>query len=151
MSRFRSQIIQRLFAWLVAVLVTAVLGSLIQTQLNLAALEQLGLPIEPAVRWQTSLDDLIGFAPTWAALVALAFLIAFPVAAGLMLWLPRWRRALLVLAGAVAIGSVLLAMRWSLGLTAIAAARSLTGSILLLGSGAVGGWVYWRLRRSARR
>ncbi len=147
MTISRSGFLNGLVALLAAIALTATLGSIVQSQLNLNALAALGLTISASTRWQTALADLLGFAPTWAAIVAGGFLIAFPVAAGLSRWQPRLRLFWFVLAGAAAILTALLAMRASLGLTAVAAARSGLGMSLLVASGAVGGWVFCWVRR----
>jgi len=149
MTFFRAGFLNGLLALLVAVAVTAAVGSVVQSQLNLNALSALGVVISVGTRWQTTLTDLLGFAPTWAAIVGAGFVIAFPVAAGLSRWRPRLRWLWFVLAGAVAILTALLAMRLSLGLTAVAAARSALGIGLLVASGALGGWVFFRMRRRA--
>jgi hypothetical protein len=134
-------------AFVGAVLVTALGGSIVQTQLNLAALAALGVDISAAVRVRTTIDDLLGFAPAWAAIVAAGFLVALPLCAWLTRRGPAWRDALFSLAAALAVLTALLSMRLALGLTAIAAARSLLGLLLLAAAGALGGWAYARLTR----
>lgn len=139
------------FAWLMATLLAAALGSVIQTQFNLAAIARLGAPVPPALRLQTTLQDLAGFAPVLAAVVGAGFMVALPVAA----WLVRRlrRRALLyTLAGAAAVATAILLMNALLPITAIAATRSVAGFLALSACGALGGWTFSRLappRRSA--
>lgn len=135
-----------ILAWLAAVIVTALIGTLIQTQLNLAALAALGVDIPLGVRVDTTLHDLIGFAPALAAIVGAGFLVAFPVASWLCRRRPSARRWLHILAAAAAIAVALIAMRLALGLTPVAAARSPHGFALLVASGALGGWVFARMR-----
>lgn len=134
--------------WLLAVMTTSVLGSIVQTQFNLAAVAALGVAIDPAMRLQTTLLDLIRFAPLFAAIVAVGFLVALPLSS----WLARGRAGrgwLHPLAGAAALLLALLLMRWLVGLTPIAAARTAPGMLALVSSGAVGGWVWGRLRPAA--
>lgn len=133
-------------AWLAAVVTTAVLGTLIQTQLNLFELAKLGVDVPFAVRASTSLHDLIGFAPVFAAIVGGGFLVALPVAGWLGRRRPAARRWLPILAAATAIAVALIAMRLAVGLTLIAAARSPLGFALLAASGALGGWLFAKIR-----
>lgn len=137
-------------AFIAAVLVAAVLGSLWQTQVNLAAIAALGHDIPMLLRLRTSVEDLIGFAPVFAALCALALLIAFVATAVLLRWIPTGRRALFALAGAVAIVTMLAVMQWLLPVTAIAAARSIGGVIGLAASGAIAGLCFATLTSSAQ-
>jgi hypothetical protein len=131
-----------LAAYLAATLSTAVLGSLIQTQFNLAALKTLGAPITAAINLQTSLQDLLGFAPLWAAILALGFLIAFVIALLISNVLPYYRTLLLVSAGTVSVFATLWLMQLALPITAIAATRGTAGFVLMGLTGAVGGWLF---------
>lgn len=139
-----------LLAFLAAVAATAVLGSLVQTQLALAALSGLGVEIGFGERLAASGADLLGFAPMYAGVVAAGFLLAFPVAALLTRWLPTLRHRLYALAGAVAILTALLLMRTLLGLSPVSSARGVNGLALHGLAGAVGGLVFALLRRPGR-
>ncbi|HRP86098.1 MAG TPA: hypothetical protein PLS34_01095 [Gammaproteobacteria bacterium] len=145
------KLLERLSAWLAATLVTAVTGSIVQTQFNLAAIAKLGAPVPIALRLQTTLQDLAGFAPMLAAVAGAGLLVALPVAA----WLGRRlaRPVLLyTLAGAAVIAVAILLMNGVLPVTAIAATRSMAGFLALTACGALGGWTFSRLapqRRSA--
>jgi len=123
--------------WLLAVLITTLIASITQTQFNLAALADLGQPVALGLRLQTTLLDLLRFAPLFAGIVAGGFLLALPLAA---LLLRRWpaQRWLMPAAGAVAILTALLLMRGLLGLTPIAAARDVFGLLSLALAGACG-------------
>lgn len=138
---------QRVGAWLLAVLVAGAVGSVIHTQRILAELSALGAQASFGLRLQTTAQDLLGFGPTWTALVAAGFLIALPVAALLARWRPAWRGFLFPLAGAVAVVTALVLMRQLLGLMPVAAARDSLGLLLFAFAGALGGAVYaWRTR-----
>ncbi len=134
-------------AFIAAVSITAVLGSLIQTQLALAALTGLGVDISLGERLNAIAADLVGFAPLYAGVVAAGFLIAFPVAGLLAGRLPAARDRLFALAGATAMLAALLLMRELLGLSPISSARGLGGLSLHALAGAVGGLGFARLRR----
>ena len=130
-----------LLSWLAATLVTAVAGSIIQTQFNVAAITALGVPVPPAVRLQTTLQDLVGFAPMLAAIAGAGFLVALPVAAWLARHLQR-RTLLYTLAGATAVATAILLMNALLPITVIGATRSLAGLLALAACGALGGWTF---------
>lgn len=143
------KLLERLSAWFAATLVTAVAGSIVQTQYNLAAIAMLGAPVPIALRLQTTLQDLAGFAPMLAAVAGAGLLVALPVAS----WLGRRlaRPVLLyTLAGAAAIAAAILLMNGVLPVTAIAATRSTAGFLALTACGALGGWTFSRLAAGRR-
>jgi hypothetical protein len=133
--------------WLLAVLIAAVGGTLVQVQSNAAALGALGPSVPLADRATMLIHDLVHFAPTYAALIAAGFIVAWPVAGGLARWRPRWRAVLFPLAGFAALATILVAMKWALPITAIAAARTPLGATLLCLAGAVAGLAYVFLTR----
>lgn len=142
-----------LLAWLLAAALAGLLGSIVQTQFSLAALAALDVPVPLGLRLLTTLQDLAGFAPMLALLVAGGFLPAFLVAALLQRWWPRQRALLYGLAGAAALATILLLMDATLPITAIGAARSPAGIAALVLAGAAGGLAFARLapaRRSPR-
>lgn len=132
-------------AWLAAAAATAALGSIAQTQFNLAELQALGVPVPAGVRLGTTARDLAGFAPLFGALVAIGFLIAFPVTALLRRWWVRGRAALYALAGAVAVTATIAIMIALFELVPIAAARGAGGFAALALCGAAGGWLFARI------
>jgi hypothetical protein len=126
-------------------------GALAQTQFNLAELQALGADVSLGSRFQTIWQDVIGFGPLYALVVAAAFGLAFPIAG----WLARRWTALrgfwFVLAGFTAL---IAAIRLVDALTPppvlIAATRSHLGLLVLASGGALAGWIYVRLARRAR-
>ena len=61
-------------AFIVALIVGSVLGSLVQTQFNLQALEGLGVEVSMGARLETTVQDLLNVAPLYAILFGLSFL-----------------------------------------------------------------------------
>lgn len=139
------RVLKVIAAWLAAVAATTALGSVVQTQFNLAELQALGVPVPAAVRLHTTGLDLAGFGPPFAALVAIGFMVAFLVTALLRRWLTRGRGALYALAGAAAVSAMLAIMIVLFELVPIAAARGATGFTALALCGATGGWLFARL------
>ncbi|MVW74452.1 hypothetical protein [Pseudomonas xionganensis] len=139
---------QPVLAFVFAVLLAAALGSIVQTQYNLAMLQALGAPLSAEVRLRATGLDLLGFAPLFAVLVAAGFLCALPSAAWLSRRLLPLRWPLFALAGALAIW---LAMSLANALlpmpTLIGANRSLIGTLGLMACGSLGALLFARLSR----
>lgn len=134
---------RRIVAALLALLVAAAWGTLVQTQFNLAAIGALGVAVAPGLRASTSLHDLAGFGPAYAGILVAAWLPALAVAAWLARRHPARRTALFALAAglglvvairavdAVAPMPVLIdATRGWGGLLAMAAGSALGGGLL---------------------
>ena len=134
-----------LLAWLAAVVMATLLGSIIQTQFNLARIAALDAPVPLGLRLQTTLLDLVHFAPLWAVIVALGMLIALVVALPLARRWPHWRTGLFTLAGFLAVATALMVMNAMLPVTAVGAARTLTGLVAMSLAGALGGWVHVKM------
>lgn len=140
--------LRTLLYFCLAVLLASVMGTVLQTQFNLANLQALGAPMPLGVRVQTTCLDLLGFSPTFAVLVILGFIFALPAASRLARVWPTGRWLLFALAGAVA---VLAAMALANALlpmpTLIGANRSLAGTLALMASGSLGALLFAVLGR----
>lgn len=134
--------IRWLLAWLAAVVVATILGSIIQTQFNLARISALDSPVPLSIRLETTLFDLASFGPIWAVIVALGLLIALVVASAVARRIPRLHTGLFVVAGFLAVAAALWTMNAMLPVTPVGAARSLTGILAMSLAGALAGWVY---------
>jgi hypothetical protein len=141
------KLIRILMAWAIAVVVAVVLGSLAQSGFNLAALAELGVELGAAEWIGTAWHDLLNFTPTYALLVAIAFAIAWPLAATLKRAFPGHRGLLFTLAGFSAIWTTIAIMNRALPVTGIAATREIEGTLALAIAGALAGWLYARLTR----
>ena len=120
------------------------------TQIILANVAALGPEVDFAVRLQATGHDLLGLATSYLPLIAVGFLLGLPVAAGLAKLLPDQRMLLYIVAGAVAVIAIHLLIKAVLGLSAVAATRTLAGLLSQGLAGAVGGYLFYRLR-SARQ
>jgi hypothetical protein len=130
--------------FLLSVLSATLLGTLMQTQLNLAALGQLGAEFSISTRWAATLADLRGFAPLYLLVVFTSLVLAFPVAAALSRWWrPEARKALFILAGFIGLATGYLALdAMTPPPTLIAATRGFFGLFLMCLGGALAGWLY---------
>jgi hypothetical protein len=144
----RSRWPRRLSGYMIAVLIAAAWASVVQTQFNLAALEQLGIVVPAALRWQTTGQDLLGFAPVFMIIAVPALAIAFPLAALLARAAPTARRWWFALAGWTAL---MLAIRIVDALVPptvlIAATRSASGLAAVAFGGVLAGLAYVRVVR----
>ena len=128
-----------------------ILGSILSTQVILQRIESLGLPITPRNRFDASWHDVLGMATSYQPLMAVAFLLALPVAAGLGRLLPRVRFLLYPLAGLAAVIALHLIMRAVLGLNGVASVRDLHGLLLQGGAGWLGGYLFYVFTGQAHR
>lgn len=137
----------RLVRFVLAVLVAAAWGSVVQTQFNLAGLAALGADIPLALRLQTTGFDLLGFGPFFAAIAAVTFLVAFPVAH--RLGRHESRTGWFALAGfAGLVVAIKLIDMMVPPPVLIAATRTVAGLIAVALAGAMGGTVFaWRRAR----
>ncbi|VXC62071.1 conserved membrane hypothetical protein [Pseudomonas sp. 9AZ] len=140
--------LRTLLYFFLAVLLASVMGTVLQTQFNLANLQALGAPMPLGVRVQTTCLDLLGFSPTFAMLVILGFIFALPAASLLARLWPMGRWLLFTLAGALA---VLAAMALANALlpmpTLIGANRTLAGTVGLMACGSLGALLFAGLMR----
>lgn len=140
-----------LIYFLLAVIAAALLGSVIQSQFNLGAISALGAEVPVALWLTTTLQDLAGFAPLYAGIVAVALLPALIAAALVSHWcVPASAQGLQAVVYAVA-GAVGLFVAFQLAdafapmPTLIAATRTAGGTLAMMASGALGGWLFARL------
>lgn len=135
---------KRVLVFVTALVVGAVLGSLVQTQFNLQALEALGVEVSMEARLETSVQDLVNFAPLYVILFGISFLcslgaaslVARVVGSGSRLWLYPLAAAL-GLWLTLRIVDALAPMP-----TLIAATRGTAGLIAMLVTAAIPGWLF---------
>ena len=136
-----------LVAWLTAVVAATVVGSLVQSWHSISAIASIYQPLAWDDRLGVIGHDLVHFAPTWGAVMALGLLVAFPVAYWLTRRRPSLRVYLFPLAGFVAVWAALFTMGQMVPVTVIAAARDAAGWLLLGLGGALGGAIFVALGR----
>ncbi|MEP5763895.1 MAG: hypothetical protein ABJ308_04845 [Halieaceae bacterium] len=144
-------VLQWIGSWLLAALLAFVIGSIFTTQFILANVAALGPQVDLAVRLSATGHDLLGLSVSYLPLIAVAFLLGLPIAAGLIKLWPGQRLLLYILAGAVAVMAIHLLMKALLGLSGIAATRTLAGLLSQGLAGACGGYLFYRLRRPSLR
>ena len=141
--------IRSVSAFVAAVLVAYAMGAVLATQHVLAQLTMLGMNIDFGVWLHATLHDLIGMFPTYGVLIAAAFLIALPVVLLICRGRPGWRRIGYITGFFTAIMAMHLLMPLVLNVHPVAATRFFSGLIQQGLAGAVGGYVFYLLGRSA--
>lgn len=134
-------------AFIAALVFGAVLGSVIQTQFNLLALQNLGVEIGIGERLQTSLQDIVNFAPLYGVLFGVSFLLSQTAALllGRVIGV-RWQAPVCALAAAVGLWVTFsLADALAPMPTLIAATRGSGGLLAMLVGAALTGWLFARL------
>ena len=139
--------LRRIVAYFAAVAATAVLGCVASTHFVLRGLTALGVSIGFGDRLQAFGHDVLGMGPMLGILVAVCFLIAFPVAALVVRFLPNLRTAGYIAAGGIAILVALYSMEAALATVPVAGARTLSGMAAQGAAGAFGGFVFALLSR----
>lgn len=138
---------QLLLALVAGWLLATVWGSVVQTQFNLQALVSLDVPVAPALRALTTLQDLAGFAPVYAGILAAGWLPALGVASWLARRWPAARTALLTIAAGVGMVAAVRAVDAFAPMPVfIDATRGGPGLLSMAAGAALGGWLYARLR-----
>ncbi|MFC0446253.1 hypothetical protein ACFOD1_12585 [Pseudidiomarina halophila] len=140
--------VRMILAFVIAMVAAAIVGSIIQTQFNLAALAELSVPISFDTRISTIIHDLLHFSPMFAVIVAAVMMIALPVAYALARWQQHRERWWFTLAGFIG----LLVGFWVVNNlapmpTLIAATRTWTGLLSMALTGGFAGWLFDRLWR----
>ncbi len=135
-------------AWVAAWLLATVWGSVLQTQLNLQALQALGVAVPLPLRALTTLQDLAGFAPLYAGILAAGWLPALALAGVLARRWPSARTALLTNAAGLGMVAAVRAVDAIAPMPVfIDATRSWPGLLALAAGAALGGWLYARTTR----
>jgi len=140
-----------LTAFLIAVLATAVLGSVLQTQISLAALSAIGAPSGSELLAAVAAQDLLTFGPVMAAICGAAFLVAFPAIHVIgRLTHQIGRTVAMGLGGVIALWTAF----WVMGFitpmpSLVAATRYPTGHLTMALTGCVGGLVYCYFTRAS--
>lgn len=136
--------------YLIAVLVTITLACLLQTQMVLLALNNIGIDITWSQRFYMSWQDLLGLAPSYGVVIATGLAIGFALVKSINTYTQIKTRYLYIISGACTMAVILAAMQPVLGVTLLAGARSGLGITLQIGAGTLGGLCFMHLRNSIK-
>lgn len=141
------RVVRVVLGFVLAVIVSTVLGSIAHTQFVLAGLTALGVEIPVSDRLSTTFQDIVGMGPMFGMIIAIGFLVAMSAAALVYSFVGTQRYVVYGVAGAVALAVALMAMGIVYDITPIAGARTTIGFIAQMIAGAVKGLTFARLTR----
>lgn len=142
----------RIFYWhALAVLATALGGSLVQSLFNIRALRLLGVDVPFSKTLQVILHDLYAFLPLYAFIVAIGFAVAMSAAWLVTLFVRRLQPLIFAAAGASALACAFAINDWLAPVpTFFSATRTLSGHLAMILTGALGGFFFAWLSSSKR-
>ena len=131
---------------MVSVFTSAILASFFSSFKVTSALGDINVALPLPERVNMSLYDLLHFGPLFGAFIFIAFLIAF-LAGGLVFRMTGFSRTVIYsAAGAIAIAVMLWAMEQVFfGVPIVAGARDISGFLLQMLAGGIGGFIFARL------
>ena len=138
---------RRIGAFVIAVLVTYLAGSALSTQMILQEVSSFGVPVDFATRITATVHDLAGLAVTYLPIIAIALIVAYPVTALVLRFVPGPRALAYAIGGAAALFALHSLMFAVLGMHPLPATRSGFGMALQAVAGAIGGWAFARIAR----
>ena len=138
-------------SYLLAVLVTYILGAAFVSQGNIAAVTSMGFEISMEQRFEAMMHDITSMYDIYLILIAIALLIALPVAEFIIHRFPELRMVGYLSAGFVAMVAIHVILKAVLGLSGIAPTRELFGLLAQGIAGALGGFVFHYVNSSLFR
>lgn len=126
---------------------TYIAGAVFISQGNLAQVANLGLDVDFGVRVQAALHDVTNMTRLYLPLVGIGLLIAFPVARGVLHFVPHLRLVGYTLSGFVAMIALHAIAEAVLGMVGIAPTRFLSGLMLQGVAGGLGGLAFHYVTR----
>ena len=143
--------IRVILAFVVAVIVTAILAVALHSQFVMAGLRGLGAEIGAAEALRVTAHDIAGMAPTYSLFITIALVLGFVITATVRRWVRLGPGVSYAIGGAAAIGLMMVIMREALGITVVAGARTPAGFAAQCAAGAIGGLVFALLYRQSDR
>lgn len=135
-----------LVAFIVAVVGAALVGSVMQTQFNLAEIINLSVGVDMSTRMDTIIHDILHFGPVFAAILTPTLILSFLVAHLCAKRTPRFERAWFMVGGGLGLALAFTLIDALAPMpTLIAANRTLLGFVLMSSTGAFAGWIFNRL------
>lgn len=132
-------------SYFLAVLVAYLLGATFISQGNIAEVVKMGFEITTSHRIDAVIHDITHMYDIYLPVIAVGMLIALPVAAGIIRFVPNLRLIGYVSAGFVALIAMHMILKMVVGVTGIAPTRELIGLIAQGLAGAAGGYIFHRM------
>ncbi|HET8816341.1 MAG TPA: hypothetical protein VFM61_02715 [Pseudidiomarina sp.] len=133
-------------AFLVALVVASITAAIIQTQFNIAALQDWSVEIDWALRKEATFHDIINFSPTFAIILGTSLLFSLPIAYFIDRRRPTAEPIWFVVGGAAGLWVAFLIVDALLPMpTLIAVNRTIPGLMSMVACGAFAGYVFARI------
>lgn len=142
------KILKPVLFFVLSVITTFLLASIVGTQVILAEVKSFGLDVSFADRISATFHDIVGLSSSLSILIAGAFLVAFVVAALCIRFIGGKRTNWYLAAGFTSLPSTLILIKTLMGGTLFAAARTGFGMLLFALCGLAGAWVFARLTQN---
>ena len=139
------KVIRTMLYFIVAVLATFLLASMVGTQLVLTDILNFGLVVSLSDRVSATIHDIAGLATMLPLLISVTFLLAFIIAESGRRILTGKRTYWYMAAGLTSLPAALTLIKTLMGGTVFAAARTGSGMLLFALCGLIGGWLFARL------
>jgi hypothetical protein len=139
---------KRIIAYIFAVLSTYVLAVILVSQFNISNVQDMGFAVSFNQRLAAIAHDLVGMLGLYLPLLAIGLLIALSFTGLVLMRFIKQPQVLYPLAGFVGVVALHSILHMVLGLSGIAPTRTPTGLLSQGLAGAVGGYVYLRIRFS---
>ena len=139
------------FIW--ALVLGVLLGTVVQTQINLLALQELNMQVDWSTRLRTTIHDLLNFAPVYAVLFGGSFIVSQAVALFISRFFgPPARLFWCTLGAALGLWATFKVVDMIAPMPIlIASTRTATGMLSMLGAAAVSGFAFARWSRLKSR
>ncbi len=139
------KLIKTMLYFIVAVLATFLLASIVGTQLVLADILSFGLVVSLSDRVSATIHDIAGLATMLPILISVTFLLAFIIAESGRRITSGKRIYWYMAAGLTSLPASLTLIKTLMGGTVFAAARTGSGMLIIALCGLFGGWLFARL------
>ena len=135
-------VIRNAGGYFTAVVAAYVLGAVFVSQGNIASIVALNFDITIAQRFDAAFHDVTHMTDIYLPIIAISYLIALPVAALIIKYVPHLRMIGYVLAGAAGLVAIHLIIKSVMGLSGIAPTRGFVGLVAQAIAGGVGGYLF---------
>jgi hypothetical protein len=135
-------VIRNMGGFFTAVIAAYILGAIFISQGNIASIIAMNFDVTLAQRLDAAIHDVTHMTDIYLPIIAISYLIAMPIAALIIKYVPNLRIIGYVLAGAAGLLAIHLIMKMVLGFSGIAPTRTVVGLLAQAIAGGVGGYLF---------
>jgi len=135
-------VIRNVGGFFTAVIAAYILGAIFISQCNIASIISMNFDVTLAQRFEAAIHDVTHMTDIYLPIIAISYLIALPIAALFIKYMPNLRMIGYVLGGAAGLLAIHLIMKLVLGVSGIAPTRTIIGLLAQAIAGGVGGYLF---------